>query len=92
MRLFSFVSIVTTTLLAAGIRYADGQPTVPGADQIFQARCAACHSLSRAIRPLRAVNESDRRQHLETFLVDHHLPDEAERTLVVDYLLAAAAK
>lgn len=92
MRLFSFVSIVATALLAAGVRYADGQPTVQGADQIFQARCAACHSLSRAIRPLRAVNESDRRTRLETFLVDHHLSDEAERTLLVEYLLAAAAK
>lgn len=66
--------------------------TPENAETMFQTRCAACHSLSRAVRPLRALAVPQRRPHLEEFLRRHHVPDAADRALLADYLLATAAR
>lgn len=86
------VLIFAGCVALAGSRLAIAEPAAASADAIFQARCAACHSVARAVRPLKAMGESLRRRHLETFLADHHVSDPSERALLVDYLLKAAAK
>ena len=60
------------------------------AERVFQTRCATCHSLSRALRPLRGIGERERRKHLEGFLIRHYAPEARERALLVEYLLSAS--
>lgn len=67
------------------------QPAQTSPEALFQSRCATCHSLTRAVRPLRALPEVERRKRLEALLANHHAPDPKERALMVDYLVAAAA-
>lgn len=82
--------IVAIVLLAAASTPALAQAQ-PSADALFQTRCAACHSLARAVRPLRAIDAAERRTRLDSFLRSHHA-DPTERDLLVDYLLNAASR
>lgn len=84
--------LVASSFVMADGRLAVGQPPANSAEAIFQARCAACHSIARAVRPLKAMSDSPRRQHLEKFLGDHHVPDSSERAMLIDYLLKAASR
>ena len=61
---------------------------VPDGVFMFNKRCATCHEAGALMpRLMKLPNEAERRVYLEKFLTRHHARDEAERKLIVDYLL-----
>ncbi|ESR24908.1 hypothetical protein N177_2231 [Lutibaculum baratangense AMV1] len=66
---------------------AEADATASG-EEAYREACAECHrSPERLVRGMRG-DESERRERLEAFLIDHHAPDEGMRQSVIAYLLS----
>jgi mono/diheme cytochrome c family protein len=85
------VPFIVAVVLLATASHPTPAPAQPLAEALFQTRCAACHSLTRAMRPLRAIAAAERRARLDAFLRGHHT-DPAEREVLADYLVNAASR
>jgi mono/diheme cytochrome c family protein len=59
---------------------------------LFEQKCASCHSEARVLRSLRAIDAAERISRLERLLPGHYAADAGERKLIIDYLVAKAAK
>ena len=82
-----------TGLLMSGVlilpAYADN---TANAEAVAKRRCAACHTLTKAVSGARKIPEAERAARLDSFLSSHFAADPVERKAIVDYLLAAAAQ
>ncbi|CAN7635008.1 hypothetical protein [Neorhizobium sp. LjRoot104] len=56
--------------------------------ELFEKRCSQCHaSAARVLRRL-PREPATRREALSSLFANHHTPDEAERAVVIDWLVA----
>lgn len=74
------VALALTCALPCAALAAEGE-------DLFKARCAACHTPEKAAAKARKLPEADRAEHLDRFIVKHAPLDDAQRKTVVDYLL-----
>ena len=61
---------------------------VPEGSFMFNKRCATCHVASALMpRLMKLPNDEERGAFLNKFLAGHHARDEAERKVIVEYLV-----
>ena len=77
----SFAEVRPSGNFAVARRTADGA-------ELFEKRCGECHaSAARVLRKL-PQEPATRKEALSSLLANHHMPEEDERAVVIDWLLA----
>jgi mono/diheme cytochrome c family protein len=61
------------------------------AAKLYESKCAGCHSERRVVRKVKAMPAAERESRLRKFMANHHVPAEAERDLLIRFLLSRAA-
>jgi hypothetical protein len=79
-------------LLASGMVVGAAQAAQPLDGSLFKQKCTACHTAAKVLAGVRKIEPPQRDAHLEKFLATHNAPDPAQRSAIVSYLAAEAAK
>ena len=83
----STLARIVAVLVALGAAAPAGAE-VPEGSFMFNKRCATCHTASALMpRLMKLPNDAERAEFLNKFLAGHHARDEAERKLIVEYLV-----
>lgn len=85
----SMACVLAVIALAASAANAVGQTS---GQSLFEQKCADCHSEARVLRRLRSIDPAERVSRLERLLPGHYAAEAGERSLIIDYLVARAAR
>jgi len=83
---------VTTAIVALFLIAPGGRAVASEAQEVFQQRCADCHSPREILRWARkGATPDERRAWMDSFLQKHYPPSDSERALIIDHIEATIA-